>query len=212
MIFFLLAKAKSPHFTQNETTVFNIFQGNENLVSWLPHLLSMFQKPCRSIKHSNCLALRLLGGFQLRLSLQTGLLSLETFTSPLLPEHQGVWCKSRLQCRTQVSELGLGNQGFKQPPWGLTETSMAFCSQDFSQNFLVFQVIPALKHWKVFREICFSHLCLENKGWAACAASLPLMCQSWTPLRGWIGSSLFIYYHLLKNTFNNNRLFAVSLI
>lgn len=109
MIFFLLVKAKSPHFIQNETTVFNIFQGNENLVSWLPHLLSMFQKPCRSIKHSNCLALRLLGGFQLRLSFQTGLLSLETFTSPLLLEHQGVWCKSRLQCRTQASELGLGN-------------------------------------------------------------------------------------------------------
>lgn len=146
--FFFLAKAKSLHFIQNEITIFKIFQGNENLVSWLPHLLTMFQKSWRSIEHSDCLALGLLGGSQLRLSV---LLSLETLTSPLLWELQGVWCKSRLQYKTQASGLGLGGQGFKQSPRGLKETSMSFCCWDFSQNFLVFQIIPVLKSWRVFR-------------------------------------------------------------
>lgn len=194
---FFLAKGKSLNFIQNEITIFKIFQGNENLSSWLPHLFTIFQKSCRSIKNSNCLALRLLGGSQLRLTVQTGLLSLQTFTSPLLWEHQGVWCHTGPRPLHWVWEV----RGSNNLP-GVWQRLPCFWVVRVFHKTLVFQVIPVLKSWNVFREICFSHLSLEKKKkkkkrWVACAASLPLDVSvlNSTQRLNW-----FLSFHLLSSS------------
>lgn len=180
--------------------------------SWLPHLFGLFQKLHKTIKHSKCLALRLPGDSQLRLTIQKSPLYLETFRPLLYCRNVRVWVRNRLQCSTQTSGLGLGNQGFKQTAMDLTETSMPFRSQNvFTKTFWCFRSSLLLRVGKSLGKYTFP-ICLWEKGWIACTAFLPSVCQSWNPLRAWIGSSLFIYYHLLKNTFNNNKLFAVSLI
>lgn len=157
----------------------------------------MFQKSCRSIKHSACLALRLLGGSWLRLSVQTGHFNLEIFTSSLLWEHQGAWCKSRLQYRTQPLDWVWEARGSNILPAIWQRLPCHSVVGIFHKTFWYFKLSLLLRILEVFMEIFFSHLSLEKKR-MSCMCSFPsfnVSILNSTQRLNW-----FLSFHLLSSS------------